>query len=656
MKHSIDRLLNASNPDGQIILIHLLNLTRFGGLANESSKFGTEKIISILELYLTPIIIVVGILGNALSLAVFSLTHLRQISSSLFLTTLSVADILFLSSLAFVWLEKVDVLLYTSHGWCPAVMYVSRVSGCVAAWSVVSFTAERYVTVHYPLLKDVICTRKRASCGAVFMLSASFIFYTYIAWSYQVIPMRGLAKSLCSPVARHPYFMSVMIGADTLLSCLIPTVVIVILNASIICKIRKYQQQNRGASVCYCSKPSGHPFATFAQNYCRGNVAGTYEGELRIRFGGQTRLRDYMSENIGFHRTAEPQTNKQNRLKCSPGVYPLRDCRNFNKPFSGSPFEHEQTYNQFHRSIVFKSSHLRCYHSARHFSYHGVEGDFGDACQRHFSRHFRQTSSEFQRMNISNRYDEGNPSKPRKSIVSSGCFDIGEEILAQSPEKDGSCFSKFRNGKIKKNVPIPVETDPYKKCRGSRTVGNIRKISSPTQRNTISTPGRHIACPRTLPDREIKETPGKLKNTKKQSALRSVPGCARSPGDDRLRKALKNRNQYRTAKMLLTLSSLTVLLNLPTYAFRVQSVICDLIGSCRHFYQLSRLSQLIYFLNFAINFFVYNACARQFRVELRRLCSKTRLKFVKFFLLVHKRLKNYWNEKTIFEQPRCFCN
>ena len=656
MKHSIDRFLNATNPDGQMILIHLFNLTRFAGLVNESSKFGTEKIISILELYLTPIIIVVGILGNALSLAVFSLTHLRRISSSLFLTTLSVADIFFLSSLAFVWLEKVDILLYTSYGWCPAVMYVSRVSGCVAAWSVVSFTAERYVTVHYPLLKDVICTRKRAGCGAVFMLAASFIFYTYIAWSYQVIPMRGIAKSLCSPVARHPYFMSAMIGADTLLSCLIPTVVIVILNASIICKIRKYQQQNRGVAMCYCSKPSGRPFATFAQNYCRENVLGTYEGELRIRFNGQTRLRDCVSEDIGFHRVIEPQTNKQNRLKCNFGVHPVRDCRNSKKPsFSGNPFEHEQIHNQFHCSNVFnKSQHLRCYHSARHFSYHGEEGDFGDAHERHFIRHFRLASSEFQRMNISNRLDEAIHRKSHKSIMSSGCFEIEEEILAHSPKKDASCFSKFRKGKIQQNVTIPVEMGMDERYRRSRTVENIKNISPPSQRNIIS--GRRIACPWTLPDREIKETPAKLKSTKIQSALRTATGGARSPGDDRLRKALKNKNQYRTAKMLLTLSSLTVLLNLPTHAFRVQSVICDLIGSCRHFYQLSRLSQLIYFLNFAINFFVYNACARQFRIELRRLCSKTRLKFVKFFLLVHKKLKNYWNDKNIFEPPKCVCN
>lgn len=41
-------------------------------------------------LYVTPVIVVVGVVGNALSLAVFSLTYLQRLSSSLYLSMLPV--------------------------------------------------------------------------------------------------------------------------------------------------------------------------------------------------------------------------------------------------------------------------------------------------------------------------------------------------------------------------------------------------------------------------------------------------------------------------------------------------------------------------------------------------------------------------------------
>jgi len=45
---------------------------------------------SSITLYVTPVIIVVGVVGNALSLAVFSLTYLQRLSSSLYLSILPI--------------------------------------------------------------------------------------------------------------------------------------------------------------------------------------------------------------------------------------------------------------------------------------------------------------------------------------------------------------------------------------------------------------------------------------------------------------------------------------------------------------------------------------------------------------------------------------
>jgi len=70
-----------------------------------------------MTLYVTPVIIVIGVVGNALSLAVFSLTYLQRLSSSLYLSMLSVADIVFLLALLVVWLERVDDHSVHSSDW-----------------------------------------------------------------------------------------------------------------------------------------------------------------------------------------------------------------------------------------------------------------------------------------------------------------------------------------------------------------------------------------------------------------------------------------------------------------------------------------------------------------------------------------------------------
>ena len=119
-----------------------------------------QTTLKLLDLYATPCIIIVGIIGNTLSLLVFSLTYLRRLSSSLYLSTLSVADIGFLLALSIVWLDRVNCFLFRRDIWCQAVVFTTKVCGFLAAWNVVTFTMERYITVYHPLRKDTLCTKQ----------------------------------------------------------------------------------------------------------------------------------------------------------------------------------------------------------------------------------------------------------------------------------------------------------------------------------------------------------------------------------------------------------------------------------------------------------------------------------------------------------------
>ena len=104
---------------------------------------------------------------------------------------------------------------------------------------------------------------------------------------------------------------------------------------------------------------------------------------------------------------------------------------------------------------------------------------------------------------------------------------------------------------------------------------------------------------------------------------------------------VRSRSQLRTARMLLIVSSVFVLLNLPSNVFRVQGFIrhllWDNIKTPRIQYKVHEFFEIFFYLNFAINFFVYSMCGKQFRTGLKRLCEQIKYRLWKYCRdLVHK--------------------
>ncbi|XP_067685284.1 thyrotropin-releasing hormone receptor-like [Haliotis asinina] len=81
--------------------------------------------------------------------------------------------------------------------------------------------------------------------------------------------------------------------------------------------------------------------------------------------------------------------------------------------------------------------------------------------------------------------------------------------------------------------------------------------------------------------------------------------------------------QRKTTKMLVTVAMSFLFLNLPSHAIRVQSLLRTLFqpgyATTEIEYLCQQVVQLLYYLNFAINFVIYNACAKSFRRAILRL-------------------------------------
>ena len=372
--------------------------------SRNSTKDVFKQVVDNLNIYFTPVIITVGLIGNTMSLLVFSLTHLQRLSSSFYLSSLAMADLGFLLGISIVWLERVNVPLYSKEGWCQGVHYLTKVCGFLAMWNVVSFTAERYIIVYHPLRKDTFCTKRKARIVVLCLVIFALSLYSYTVWIYDVVQVFN--QKGCSPLFQYYDIMTIISSVDTLFACVIPSLLIVVLNVRIMIKIHHYQTRRTETS----------------------------------------------------------------------------------------------------RDLVLPSA----------------------ACDNHRRR----------------------------------------SVIHTSISTTGSMHIKFSSSRL----PERNSTSQWQEVLGITPPGSKKKV-------------------------------------------------------------LRGQSQFRTARMLLILSSVFVLLNLPSHAFRVQAFVSRVSGGSLKApadkFKWQEFFEIMYFLNFAINFFIYSACGRQFRTGLRRLCRRWKYKIQK---------------------------
>jgi len=143
----------------------------------EEMNSAEMAVVTSIQFYYTPALVLLGSLGNCLSVVVFSTPKLRQLSSSYYLAALAISDTVYLLSVFCVWLNLVDVSLYNEQGFCQAIMYLSSVCSFLSVWFVVAFTVERFVAVRYPLHRPAVCTVARARAVLLMLTAVGLLLY-----------------------------------------------------------------------------------------------------------------------------------------------------------------------------------------------------------------------------------------------------------------------------------------------------------------------------------------------------------------------------------------------------------------------------------------------------------------------------------------------
>ncbi|KAK2162104.1 hypothetical protein LSH36_104g05073 [Paralvinella palmiformis] len=197
-----------------------------------------RRVIHTFDMYCLPTVIAVGILGNIVCFFVFMATYLRRMSSCIYLAALSVTDALFLVTTLCAWLDNINVDVYHRPGWCQLLTYVSFVTSFLDVWYVVGFTVERYLAICFPFKRQQLCSARRAKIVVISLAVSGAVLFNFALWSSEVGFL--YQRKYCAPMPKYYDLVSGLSNIDTLITLIIPTVIIITSNIRITYAVAKF--------------------------------------------------------------------------------------------------------------------------------------------------------------------------------------------------------------------------------------------------------------------------------------------------------------------------------------------------------------------------------------------------------------------------------
>ena len=182
-----------------------------------------------LELIYIPLICLFGLFGNTLSAITFCNKSLRKASCSVFLTVRSVSDNGFLVALLLTWISSIFHLQLSGvRGICQIILLLTYIPGCVSVWIVVFVTIENYIRICHPFVVNSISSPKPARILISILCLCAFSVYHIPLW---------IANPDCTHNQKFCDATQALVYTDTLLTLVIPSLVIILLMSAILWKI-----------------------------------------------------------------------------------------------------------------------------------------------------------------------------------------------------------------------------------------------------------------------------------------------------------------------------------------------------------------------------------------------------------------------------------
>ncbi|ELT93604.1 hypothetical protein CAPTEDRAFT_211298 [Capitella teleta] len=201
-----------------------------------------------LFVFFDPIIVLVGLVGAALIIAVTQRRALSSSSVSVYMTALAVSDAMVLI-LDFLnnWLKmEIDYyILGSTNGFCKFHRFFFNVAYTYSGWCVVAMAVEKVIVVWFPFKAKSLCNKRNAVLVVCLMPVPIIAIYMYNLWAWELTP-----AGECDMVPQWVKFQS-EVGpwlSGTVYSY-VPIILLVVLNSLLCQKLwvaRKARQSTLG--------------------------------------------------------------------------------------------------------------------------------------------------------------------------------------------------------------------------------------------------------------------------------------------------------------------------------------------------------------------------------------------------------------------------
>lgn len=202
-----------------------------------------------IPLYCSPLVVLVGTIGNLLSLLVLLRPSMRTRSTFLYLAGVAAADLVFLYVHCFRrWVVLVSGERMARYNWvCKSVCFLGGVSSHYSVWLIVLVTVERLIVISNTLKAAVWCQRKRTLVAMAVLLGVILAINAHALWTYGIVTHPDNIE--CQDLPEYSNFAEdVWSWIDSSIYSLVPFPIIFTVNIFIIMHIQKAARMRRTMS------------------------------------------------------------------------------------------------------------------------------------------------------------------------------------------------------------------------------------------------------------------------------------------------------------------------------------------------------------------------------------------------------------------------
>ncbi|GFO44093.1 thyrotropin-releasing hormone receptor [Plakobranchus ocellatus] len=218
--------------------------TRMTVTSKESSYAWLAAVNNFNARYSIPVLVVVGIAGNLLALIVFLCSPLRRITTSLYLASQSLTDLLFLIFLGINWLASIQIDVFALPGLCQTLVFVTYEVSFLSLWMIVALTLDLYASIKWHCLHRRISRPSRAICICAGLVLFGCGIYAFSFWLTTTVHLPGKqAQCLHNGDASLAIAGAVI---DSALTLIVPFCLLIYMNVHILYVIASLAKSGAG--------------------------------------------------------------------------------------------------------------------------------------------------------------------------------------------------------------------------------------------------------------------------------------------------------------------------------------------------------------------------------------------------------------------------